>query len=188
MHYIYVIQNKLNLKLYIGQTNNPNYRWQKHKHHAAVGDRNQPIYLALRKYGSDNFTFQIIEEHLLLDDCNEAEEFWIEFFQSRKKEFGYNIAFGGNNKTVAPETRLRISKTLTGKPSKSSTKFKKGHNINIGAKAFGSILTDEKVMEIISLLKDKSNPQKDIAKLYGVSVPTISMIANNKIWKHIPRI
>jgi group I intron endonuclease len=184
VHYIYVIQNKLNLKCYVGQTNKPKYRWWKHKDHVLKNNRDQVIYSAMKKYGIDNFTFTVIEEWETLDDANEAETFWIELLQTRKKEFGYNIAFGGGNRTMPIHIRKKISATLTGKPNSSTTKFKLGHNINKGDKAFGSILNDDKVREIKILLQTDMY-QKDIAKLFGVSNATICMIANGKTWKHI---
>ena len=184
IHHIYVIQNKINLKIYVGQTNDPKYRWWRHKNHARKGDRDQPIYFAIRKYGADNFTFTLIEEWVTLEDVNEAEEFWIEFLQTRKRDFGYNISSGGDNHTMSDEVREKISKSLMGRSVSPATTFKSGHNINIGAKAYGSILDDDKVKKIKKLLETGSL-QKDIAELFGVSVPTISMIATGKTWKHV---
>ncbi len=49
----------------------------------------------MAKYGIENFEFQIIEEHRSQEDVNEAEIFWIGFFQSRNNKFGYNEVRGG---------------------------------------------------------------------------------------------
>jgi group I intron endonuclease len=183
-HYIYIIHNEINDKIYVGQTNKPKYRWWKHKNHAIKGDRDQPIYLAMRKHGIKNFSFTLIEKLETLDAANKAEEYWIDLLRAREKEFGYNISFGGDNHTMPDCVREKISKSLMGRSNSPATTFKAGNNINIGAKAYGSILDDDKVREIKKLLAEGLY-QKDIAKLFGVSIPTISMIATGKTWTHV---
>lgn len=49
-----------------------------------------------------------------------------------------------------------------------------------------AILNDEKVKEIINLIKQKIR-LKDIAEKFGVKQHTISYIKRNKTWKHLPR-
>jgi group I intron endonuclease len=94
MFYIYVIQNKIDLKIYVGQTNDPKIRWNRHKS-MSKGKSKQYIHNAIRFHGIENFLFQTIEEFESEMDINEAEEFWIGFFQSRNREFGYNLTDGG---------------------------------------------------------------------------------------------
>lgn len=114
MHYIYVIQNKTNLKLYVGQSINPKKRWHRHKS-AANKNGQYPINRAIRKYGADLFTFQIIEEYSSQKDTDEAECFWIEYFQALNPEFGYNLRPGGNTSTFTAETRKKMSDAQMGK-------------------------------------------------------------------------
>lgn len=94
MFYIYIIQNKLDLKIYVGQTKNPKIRWNQHKVRTK-NNSSQYIHNAMRFHGIENFTFQIIEEYNLEKDVNEAEEFWIQFFQTRDSNIGYNLTNGG---------------------------------------------------------------------------------------------
>lgn len=96
MYYIYVIQNKLDLRVYIGQTVNPRRRWCDHKW-LAKNKPEQYIHRAMIKYGIENFVFQIIdrtEDGYKIDDI---ETDWINWFKSRDKNFGYNIAPGGDS-------------------------------------------------------------------------------------------
>lgn len=53
MHYIYIIQNKINLKIYVGQTNNIKTRWNSHKSAARRQDKHDFSYIhrAINKYG-----------------------------------------------------------------------------------------------------------------------------------------
>lgn len=127
--FIYAIQNQINLKLYVGETKNPKKRWNRHK-------RKDSNCVALRgainKYGKDNFIFTIIEE-IKIDTHNktdleieniidEAEQFWIAFFQSNKKEFGYNLTNGGKRTIFNDETLKKLSIAGLGRKHTEETK------------------------------------------------------------------
>jgi hypothetical protein len=68
----------------------------------------------LKKYGKDNFACEIVEKCDTLDELNERESYWIEYFQSRNPEIGYNLAKGGDSVCVGctDEEIQRISKAL----------------------------------------------------------------------------
>ena len=74
---IYLIKNNINGKVYIGQSTNIYERWSEHKR-IAKNDLTikYPLYLAMRKYGIENFTFSIIEE-CSQELLNEREIYWI---------------------------------------------------------------------------------------------------------------
>ena len=76
--YIYVIENLINHKKYVGQTQNkyPNTRWSNHKLTARNGN-NLPLYRAIRKYGEENFVFKIILKNIPLDKLDFYEILWI---------------------------------------------------------------------------------------------------------------
>jgi len=103
-HCVYVIQNNKNLKIYVGQSINGKFRWSRHKTSAKnvklgkrkLGDNSiQVIHCTIAKYGIESFEFQIIEEFETQEETDEAEKFWISFFNSRNSQFGYNLAPGG---------------------------------------------------------------------------------------------
>ena len=53
---------------------------------------------AIRKYGKDAFSHEILEIVMLsLEDANAAEERWIEKLQTRDPEKGFNLAKGGHH-------------------------------------------------------------------------------------------
>lgn len=58
---------------------------------------NYPIHRAFRKYGKENFKFEIIEE---TDELDAREKYWIEFFNSIEE--GYNIVNGGGKGPSLP--------------------------------------------------------------------------------------
>lgn len=68
MGYIYMIQNKINKKAYVGQTRRkPQDRWKEHINIAKSNNSeskgiSHTIHRAIRKYGVENFDFCILEE------------------------------------------------------------------------------------------------------------------------------
>lgn len=93
---IYKIENKINHKIYIGQSINIERRWRAHLN--ATQTHNNKLWAALNKYGKDNFDFSIIEEcpKELLD---EREQYWIKYYDSYNN--GYNLTLGGDGKQTA---------------------------------------------------------------------------------------
>lgn len=101
MGYIYIIKNKINDKVYIGQTTNSiEYRWKQHKYAANEG-RKFHLYNAMRKYGIDNFWVELLEEVNSQLNLNERESYWIKRYNSYDN--GYNSTLGGgeNNSSLS---------------------------------------------------------------------------------------
>jgi group I intron endonuclease len=94
IHYIYLIQNLKNLKIYVGQTDDLKKRYKDHKYYAK-NKVNRPLYNAINNYGIENFSYLSIEEFDNISDANDAEKFWIEYFQSASRMYGYNLQLGG---------------------------------------------------------------------------------------------
>lgn len=62
---IYKITNKVNGKCYIGQSINIKRRWRQHKEtyvNPASENYDYPLYKAIRFYGLENFSFEVLEE------------------------------------------------------------------------------------------------------------------------------
>lgn len=71
---------------------------------------------AIDKYGWDNFTHEILEDGLTLEEANEREEYYISFYNSLLPN-GYNLRSGGNNSKMSEETCKKMAISHTGKPS-----------------------------------------------------------------------
>lgn len=93
---IYVITNLINNKQYVGLSKDCHKRWADHYSKCYTSKRKddleKALYMAMRKYGRDNFSFQIIEE-CSEDNLAEREKYWIE--QLHTYENGYNETRGG---------------------------------------------------------------------------------------------
>ena len=92
---IYKITNLVNGKLYVGRTSRtpPEKRWKEHLRTA----RTEPKYrfhLAIRKYGAENFRFEILAEYDDVDEWTQAEIDYTLQYRSHEREYGYNITIG----------------------------------------------------------------------------------------------
>lgn len=95
-HIIYIAINCINGKIYVGKTEQQlGKRKSRHFHNATVGkyDRSS-FYLAINKYGKENFLFCKIEK-CCIDTIDDKEKYWIKLLDTTNKKFGYNIHKGG---------------------------------------------------------------------------------------------
>lgn len=93
---IYKISNNINHHFYIGQSRDIHTRWKNEKcasNNPNEESYNYPLSRAFRKYGIQNFTFEIIEE-CKVEELNEKEHYWIS-----KLKPNYNQTSGGDYQT-----------------------------------------------------------------------------------------
>ena len=99
---IYIIKNKVNSKVYIGQTiHTIDHRWKgyyrEYKYKKNLGLR--IIIKAMRKHGFDNFYYEILKDNITsIEELNYWEKYYIKKYKSTNKYYGYNIENGGNSK------------------------------------------------------------------------------------------
>lgn len=115
--YIYKFTNKINNKCYIGKTSNLKRRLWEHKHETCKKDT--AFGKALRKYGFNNFDFEIlvkirkVSDRKKLDEIlNNLEKYYIEKYNSY--HFGYNLTKGGDGSLEfhhSEETKIKMSRT-----------------------------------------------------------------------------
>lgn len=115
---VYIHQNKINGKRYIGITNNTPKRWYGN----GKKYENCPVFnLAIKKYGWDNFHHVVIVSGLSLEEANLLEQFYIKEYRTCEKRFGYNVQPGGHfvpsmsGKHHTEETRQKMSKAQKGR-------------------------------------------------------------------------
>ena len=104
---IYVHVNKINGKIYIGQTkkelnnrfgcNGNNYRNSSH------------FWNAIQKYGWNNFEHLLLIDGLSLEMANIIEEELIKKYDSMNNKVGYNMMSGGKNKVRRQEVTDKIA-------------------------------------------------------------------------------
>jgi group I intron endonuclease len=114
---IYLITNTINGKKYVGQhCGTTDSRWKQHLQAALKLEDPKPLYASMRKYGIENFKYEVLE--VLGKDADEA------LLDEREKHFikeyktfigggqGYNLTLGGDGIIGAfcrDETRQKMS-------------------------------------------------------------------------------
>ena len=210
---IYILQNNINKKVYIGQTSGT-LKARFIKHRCLTNKKNLHLYNAFNKYGRENFSIELLMDNLTIIEANFWEPYYIEIFDSRNRKRGYNIKEGGASGKLAletiekmrkthsiPEIRKRKSEKLIG--ANSPLFGKKGKD----APAFGRKHTEEELQKMAeSRSGDKSNLAKftketiialrleykegklnktQLAKKYGTSRENVRRILKNKTWRYV---
>lgn len=132
---IYMIQNRVNGKMYIGQAVDIERRWGRHKNDLRGNYHiNKHLQSAWNKYGESNFEFTVIWE------CDESqlnimEEYYITKLKTYDRGFGYNKTYGGDGVRPTEETKKKMSEAAKGRTHSEDAKKKmsearKGHIVS----------------------------------------------------------
>ena len=105
---IYLITNNINGKKYIGQSRNLIKRWGQHKTESRRDNPKMIVDKAIKKYGIDNFSFEILFE-CPLDMLDDWETDMIRLYDSVRPR-GYNCVDKCNS--VSEEARLKLSERM----------------------------------------------------------------------------
>lgn len=103
---IYKVTNTINGKSYIGQSTDIHRRWRNEITDSKCVNSHSydyPLMRAFRKYGVDNFKFEIIEE-CDSDELNQREMYWIDYFDTFFN--GYNQTLGGDTSIRQPKENV----------------------------------------------------------------------------------
>lgn len=106
---IYKITNKLNNKCYIGSSKTLKKRL-KYEHKAVLNKNkhwNEHLQLAWNKYGQDSFIFEIIENVSNEDLLIEREQYWMDYYKSYDRKYGYNISPKADRSKQSKESILK---------------------------------------------------------------------------------
>lgn len=117
---IYLITNKVNGKKYVGQhCGDKDARWKQHLATALKKQDPKPLYRAMRKYGTDNFSYRVLESIPLNSGQAFLDEREIHFIKEYdtyiKNGKGYNLTLGGGGNMAiycSTERRDNLSKSL----------------------------------------------------------------------------
>jgi group I intron endonuclease len=121
---VYKATNKINGKCYIGQTRHSLESRKKRHLSCARQGYSTHFYQAIRKYGENNFDWEVLGEASTKEDLNFLETYFIGFYDSIRH--GYTMVDGGDNnvmdivsvknrhkaKMQSAETRAKLSATM----------------------------------------------------------------------------
>lgn len=181
-HYtIYCHRNKINNKVYIGQTGLVPYtrRWSGHGTSGSPYTKCVLFQNAIIKYGWKNFEHFILIDNLTLEEANKYEEIFIALFDTRNPEIGYNIAKGGKNTQHSEETKKKISEHHADFSKEKHPMWGKHHSEETKEKirqaALGKKMSDEAKEKISKATRGENNPR----------AKTVLCIEENKIFKTV---
>ena len=172
---IYCIENLVNGKKYIGQSVDMPNRWYRHKYELTNNIHfNDYLQMAWNKYGECNFTFYILET-CDINDLDNRETYYIDFYESTNRTKGYNLKTGGQcGAKCSEEARLKISKALQGHEVslESREKISKNHADVSGKNngMYGRKHTDEAKMKVSQANKGRISHRRNFNKVYCVEL------------------
>lgn len=198
---IYKLTNKINNKIYIGQTiHNLNKRLHGHRHNAKRFKYG--ISAAIAKYGFDNFTSEIICHCFDLEELDKQEKYFIQEYQSNDSKIGYNLTAGGEGlKNPSAEVKQKMSNAHKN-PNRKTTKGYKfteeqKHNLSVAHLGIsppnkGIPMSEEQRMKLkvywkslgIPIICNETNLEytsiTEAAKIMNIDYTAISKICKGK--------
>jgi group I intron endonuclease len=149
--FVYKVLNKLNGKVYIGQTNRPiEERWKEHCKPALRG--RSYLSAAIQKYGKDHFDIEILEKANSQEELDKLE---FDLINSNGAMFpnGYNLREGGRGGTLSEEAKDKVRKANIGKIKSEETRKKlskasKGHVAHYSRPVIGISIETGEIIEM----------------------------------------
>lgn len=153
---IYLITNTVNGKQYVGQCKyNDDRRWKEHCRCATLDEPGSIISSAIKKYGKENFTYEVVDAASSFYELNKKERAWIiklnpqyniqpgrhyAYVYTPTEEIRQKISLASKGRKPSLEQRKRQSEAQRGKlhkPHSEETKAK------IGIASRNRVVTDE---------------------------------------------
>jgi group I intron endonuclease len=168
---IYSINNNVNGKRYIGKSKNIDRRIWAHfnllKKELPTRAVNRHLFAAVKKYGIENFSWEVLESFEELDDSilADREVFWMEFYNTTDRDFGYNLIKDSSSRTIVhAETIAFFKEAMLGE----------------GNPNFGNYWSEEQKQAMSEIAKDRH-----ASGIYGEEWRQKIGIAASKVWEDI---
>ena len=132
---IYTRTNKVNGKVYVGQTiRSEEVRWKQHVYYATKKGSSFPIHEAIRKYGVDSFIGKIVCECSTQGELDEKEKEFCDLLKAWSPT-GYSLRAGQGRGTFSLESREKMSQAALGRIRSEEAKRKTsdslmGHSVS----------------------------------------------------------
>ena len=173
---IYKIENKINGKCYIGQSENIGRRWRAHQSAAFNPNANNydtTLYRAIRKYGLENFTFTILVE-CEISQLDELEKSYIQQFNSLAPN-GYNLTAGGAESVCSFKlTQNEVDTIIELLQNSDKSQDEIAAQFNVSQKMISNINTGNSWIRCGITYPIRSKSRKSVCKLCGIEITTNS--------------
>ena len=123
---IYCIENIISSKKYIGQSKCINERWKNHISELNLGHHhNSYLQNSWNKYGEKGFKFYVLE-FCSNDKLNEKERYYIDYYNTLDRNYGYNLKSGGQDTNyLTIEVKEKLSSSIRNSYLNSNLKEKR---------------------------------------------------------------
>ena len=145
------------------------------------------FYKAILKHGWDNFEHIVILNSISLNMANKAEEYFIKFYKSNNKKYGYNSRSGGEHSKHSLDACEKIRQFNLGKkrPQWICDKISEGIKKGGGRKGnknsmYGKIFTPEHINKIKKALKGKYIGVKSPSSVKIINIDTLKIYVSLK--------
>lgn len=112
---VYLATNLVNNKKYVGYTTKSLEERKKNHYYKSKSKNNKHYFyllpLAIRKYGFNNFKWEVLFETDSITEVQEKEKYYIKHIKTISPN-GYNLTIGGNGGIQSDETKDKISKSV----------------------------------------------------------------------------
>ena len=145
---IYLVINKINNKIYVGQT--VGSFQDRYNGDIAKNTHNEHLRRAINKYGIDNF--YIVEEYKVAyskEELDYLEDWYITIYDTMNPSMGYNKKGGGSNGRHSEETRKKMSELKKG------IALSEEHRKKLSEAHTGKILSEEHKKKISESTRKK---------------------------------
>lgn len=164
---IYLIENLINGKVYIGKSTNIHRRIRSHisqlngKHKKS---ENQHFINSWHKYGRENFDYRILEE-CDFSKLKERELYWMNYYKSTNPEKGYNKRLDSEGGMIPhDETKKKLSNAQIRRWSCKKARLKNGertsefwkNNPNVKEKMAEKVKKKKQKYRFIQMLEDNT--------------------------------
>lgn len=169
--FIYKATSATTGKVYIGQTTQTlQERINQHNSHAFGHQYNYHFHNAIRKYGADDFNYEIIEDDIKsVETLNERERYWISYYNSYYD--GYNSTMGGDG-TVRRDDELIVKLFKEGHTTQEICEIT-GYNRQTVYKSYGvNGLTEENKKRKNEQIRERCSRPVDVYSLDGIYMKT----------------
>jgi|GEM_PF-3028714 len=193
---IYMIENIINHKVYIGKTKQPFYkRYQLHDWKLRQGTHdNLHLQRAYNKYGERCFKFSVVEcsDNWTDDVYNQKEKYYISKY--RRDNLSYNILSGGDGgigRIMSEDTKKIIGEKnkihMTGRTHSETTK-KKMSESRKGQKYTRykcTTIINENIAKLIKIKLMNGEKASTISKEMCISYKIVNGIMSNNTWDFV---
>lgn len=154
---IYLITNSINDKKYVGQTiKTIQERWARHCWTCNLKANRMPITEAISKYRKENFKIEKIDEAESLEEANQKEIHWANYYNTFSPN-GYNLKAGGRKYLhMSEETKQKLRIAMTGRKATEETRRKSSESHK------GFKVTDETKKKLSEINKGKPTHENTI--------------------------